>query len=192
MALGTIAASSFSSGSDNIAIGETAGFNWAGGNNGNIAIGNGGAPADSDTTRIGSGQARAFIAGVRGAATGNADAIPVLVDSAGQLGTTSSSRRYKRDIRSLAGAPESRALARLRPVSFRYTEEHAPGDQSTHYGLIAEEVEEVLPELVVSEDGRPETVAYQELPPLLLAELQRQRSRFDRLKARVARLERGD
>ena len=95
----------------------------------------------------------------------------MLIDSAGQLGTVSSSRRVKRDIHPLGAL---RSLMRLRPVSFRYR----TGPPELHYGLIAEQVAKVLPELAVyGEDGLPETVQYQELPVLLLGELQRQQRR---------------
>jgi hypothetical protein len=93
-----------------------------------------------------------------------------------------SSRRYKTGIRSI-GALADR-VQRLRPVSFRYR----TGPESRQYGLIAEEVAKVFPELVVrGRDGTVETVAYQLLPPLLLAELQRQERRIERLDARLRR-----
>ena len=113
----------------------------------------------------------------------------MLVNASGQLGTSASSRRVKRDIQPLGAL---RPLMKLRPVSFRYRE----GPPELHYGLIAEQVAKVLPELAVyGEDGLPETVQYQELPVLLLGELQRQRrvnraqaDRIDELAARVDRL----
>jgi hypothetical protein len=113
--------------------------------------------------------------------TDNADAVNVLIDSAGQLGTVSSSRRVKRDIAPLGAL---RPLMRLRPVSFRYR----TGAPELHYGLIAEQVARVLPALAVrGSDGRPETVQYQELPVLLLGALQRQQREKDALQAQVRR-----
>jgi hypothetical protein len=96
------------------------------------------------------------------------------------------------DIRDLTDA--SSRLAQLRPVSYQYKTE--PG--VTHYGLIAEEVDKVMPELVVrDEENRPETVQYHEIVPLLLkerqaqrAELSRQRELIERLTARVDELSR--
>jgi Chaperone of endosialidase len=161
-------------GSSNTALGPFAGQDLTTGMN-NIAIDNLGNAAESNTIRIGDSQTRAFISGISGVTTGGA-AVPVLIDAAGQLGTTSSSRRYKTEIRSLG---PGRSLMKLRPVSFRYRE----GPPELHYGLIAEQVAKVLPELVVrGEDGLPETVQYQELPVLLLGAVQDQ--------ARALRVER--
>ena len=120
--------------------------------------------------------------------TGIDDAVPVLVDSAGQLGTVSSSRRYKQDIEDMAGASES--LLSLRPVTFRYKKTFKDGDKPIQYGLIAEEVAEVFPDLVVyTEDGEPETVKYHLLATLLLNELQKQGEELQVLSARLERLE---
>ena len=160
-------------GGAHVAVGDRAGLQWTTGNY-NIAIGNQGASGDSYTTRIGASQTRAFIAGVRGVTTGIADAVPVLVDSAGQLGTISSSRRFKEDIRDMGDATER--LLDLRAVLFRYKGREGPDE----YGLIAEEVAEIFPELVVYDDeGLPETVKYHLLAPMLLNELQRTTDRLE-------------
>ena len=177
-ALGRFALGSNSTGAGNTAVGPSAGQNLTTGNN-NIDISNDGVAAEANTTRIGSVQTRAFIAGIRGTTTDVGDAVPVLIDSAGQLGTASSSRRAKRDIRPLR---ELQPLMELRPVSFRYRS----GPPELHYGLIAEQVAKVLPELAVyGVDGRPETVQYQELPALLLAKIQDQQRQINRLKREV-------
>src|SRR5439155_13032538 len=83
----------------NTAIGFFAGFNLTTGDD-NIDFNNPGVAGEGNTTRIGDTghQTRAFVAGIRGITTGVADAIPVVIDSAGQLGTVSSSRRYKFDV----------------------------------------------------------------------------------------------
>ena len=87
----------------------------------------------------------------------------MVVSSSGRLGVVASSARYKTDIHSLGDASDK--LAQLRPVSYRYKAE----PEATHYGLIAEEVDKVMPELVVRDGGnRPESVQYLELIPLLL------------------------
>src|SRR6266850_2032164 len=101
-------------GSGNIAIGQSAGSNLTTGDN-NIDIGNAGVAAEANTIRIGAGatQTATFIAGIRGVATVNANAVGVLVDSAGQLGTVSSSRRVKDHIADMGEA--SSTLMRLRP-----------------------------------------------------------------------------
>ena len=164
-------------GGGNIGLGSFAGFNLTTGG-GNICIGNVGVAAESNTIRIGDGQTRAFVAGIAGKTTGVNDAVPVLIDSAGQLGTISSSREVKQDIATLGDVSER--LLGLRPVSFRYKEHAARGDTTPQFGLIAEEVEEVFPELVVHDaQGRPETVKYHLLVPLLLNELQRLERRVE-------------
>jgi len=159
-------------GSGNTAIGAGAGQNVTLGSN-NIHISNGGFAADDALIRIGTGgtQTATFIAGIRGVTTGVDDALAVMIDSAGQLGTTSSSRRVKTDIRDLGD--QSRPLHQLRPVSFRYRSH--PPDGPPQYGLIAEEVAEIYPELVLLDpDGQPAGVRYHVLPAMLLNELQRQ------------------
>ena len=100
-----------------------------------------------------------------------ANAVAVVIDGAGQLGTVSSSRRVKDDIADMAGA--SSALLRLRPVTFHYKSDQNPAGRTLQYGLVAEEVAEVYPGLVAhSADGQIETVLYQFLPPMLLNEVQ--------------------
>jgi hypothetical protein len=151
--------------------------------NDSIFLGSGadGVAGDSNVIRIGgtvvgtgSGQQnRTFINGIRGVTTGLADAVPVLIDSAGQLGTVSSSRRYKKEIEDMGDA--SSQLLGLRPVTFKYRQEPVQGEQPLQFGLIAEEVAAVLPELVVYDaEHRPETVRYHLLSSMLLNELQKQ------------------
>jgi hypothetical protein len=125
------------------------------------------------------------VAGVRGVTTGNHDGVPVVIDSAGQLGTVNSSRRFKEDIQDMGEA--SRRLLSLRPVTFRYQKPFADGSKPLQYGLIAEEVAEVYPDLVAhSADGQIETVKYQVLDSMLLNEVQRQDSELHELRARIA------
>src|SRR5206468_12920060 len=103
----------------NIAIGDTADIEITT-TGGNIDIGNPGVSGDSLTIRIGSspGQNRTFIAGIRGRTTKNANAVPVVIDSAGQLGTASSSRRFKNEIKPMDKTSE--AILALKPVTFHY------------------------------------------------------------------------
>jgi hypothetical protein len=124
------------------------------------------------------------VAGVSGVATGLNNAVPVLIDSNGQLGTISSSRRFKEDIHDMGGASEG--LMRLRPVTFRYKKPFDDGSKPIQYGLIAEEVAEVYPDLVArSADGQIETVKYQVLDPMLLNEVQRQHAEAQRQQAEI-------
>ncbi len=162
------------SGNGNVAIGVGAGFGLTSGND-NVYLGaQAGAASESGTVRLGGVlHSRAFLAGVRGVTTGANNAVPVVIDASGQLGTVSSSRRTKSDIADLDPAVTA-ALHRLRPVQFRYTRPFSDGTTPLQYGLIAEEVQEVLPELVAFDAaGDPSTVKYHVLPGLLLADVQR-------------------
>src|SRR5206468_10841977 len=104
-------------GNNNIALGFSAGDNLTTGDN-NIDIGAEGVADESNTIRIGADQRGTFIAGIRGATTANANAIPVLIDSAGQLGTLSSSRRFKKESKPMDKSTE--ALLALKPVPFHH------------------------------------------------------------------------
>jgi len=171
-------------GPTNIAIGYYAGYNLTTGNN-NIDIGNTGVAGESSTIRLGTTgtHTRTFIAGISGVTTGAAG-VAVLVDSNGQLGTISSSRRVKDDIADMG--PASRGLMQLRPVTFHYKSDQNSSGRTLQYGLIAEEVAEVYPGLVArSADGQIETVLYQFLPPMLLNEYQQQQRTIEALRARV-------
>jgi hypothetical protein len=189
-ALGFEAGMSVSTGNFNIAIGDQAGNSVSSGNSNNIEIGSAGASADSGTIRIGTSgtQTSFFAAGIYGVSSGSNSAIPLLVDSSGQLVTVSSSRRYKEDIQDMGDA--SRDLMRLRPVTFRYKKTLADGSQPMQFGLIAEEVAEVYPDLVArSADGQIETVKHQLLDPMLLNEAQRQQVEIQRQQAQIRELE---
>lgn len=164
-----------------VADGLTQGFN-------NVYIGRAIAPGanESDTIRLGSGfNTRAFIEGIRGRTTGLNDAVNVVIDSSGQLGTVSSSARTKHDIAPVSASVGARLL-QLRPVQFRYNQPFANGSQPLQYGLIAEEVQQEMPELVaLGADGTPETVKYHVLPALLLHEVQRLTREVEELKRRL-------
>ncbi len=161
----------------------------------NIEVGPTGTSTDDHVIRIGDVQTATFIAGIRGTTTGNSDAVAVVVDSKGQLGTVNSSGRFKEDVRDMADA--SSGLLRLRPVTYRYKQAYADGSKPIDYGLIAEEVAEVYPDLVVKgADGLVQTVQYQKLPPMLLNELQKQneiirqqREEVQKLESRLAAIE---
>mgnify|MGYP000639721110 CR=1 FL=1 len=172
VAVGTFALENLISGTNNIAIGYAAGQSIGSSGSSNILIGHNGT-AESNTIRIGVVQTRAFIAGIRGVSTGVGNAIPVVIDSSGQLGTVSSSQRVKDDIADMGEA--SNTLMKLRPVTFHYKSDKNPKGRSLQYGLIAEEVEKVAPGLVARNNkGEIETVYYQHLTPMLLNEYQKQ------------------
>ena len=162
----------------NIALGFNAGNLHTAGDN-NIYIGSPGNASESNTTRIGGSHTRAFMAGVRGVTTGQPDAVPVVIDSTGQLGTVLSSRRFKEGIRDMGDA--SSALMRLRPVTFHYKQGPDDGLQRLQYGLIAEEVAEIFPDLVVYDgNGNIETVQYHHVNMMLLNEVQKQQRKLER------------
>jgi len=174
-------------GDNNTALGFNAGVNLTSGSN-NIYIGNAGTATESTTIRIGAGQNRAFIAGIRNVTTGVANALPVVIDGNGQLGTVSSSQRFKEHIEKMGAASE--VLYRLRPVSFLYKPEYGGKPDLPQFGLIAEDVAKVAPDLVVYDDqGKPYTVNYQFLTPMLLNELQKKDLEIEKLRARLDALE---
>ena len=153
----------------------------------NIFIGDGGSVLSSATETICIGnpneQTATFIAGISAVTTGSNNAVELMIDSNGQLGAVSSSRQYKEDISGMGDA--SARLLRLRPVTFRYRKPYNDGSKPIQYGLVAEEVAQVFPELAVfNAQGQPETVKYQLLAPLLLNEFQKQRQRIEE-RARV-------
>ncbi len=173
-------------GSNNIAIGYQAGAQLANADGNNIDIANLGTAGDNHTIRIGSSnQTSFFAAGISGT---NVTGVPVLISSSGQLGVQNSSIRFKKDVQDMAGA--SAGLLRLRPVTYRYKEPYADGSQPVDYGLVAEEVAQVYPDLVVrSEDGQIQTVQYQKLTPMLLNEVQKEHQLIERQAETIRQLE---
>jgi hypothetical protein len=140
---------------------------------------------ESNTTRIGTAgaQARTFIAGIRGVTTVSADSTWVMIDSNGQLGTVNSSRTLKRDIRDMGDT--TGAIMGLRPVRFRY-KMHGP-DSPQQYGLVAEEVAEVAPNLVARKpDGEIETVYYDKVYAMMLNQVQTQQRLIESQKRELA------
>ena len=188
-ALGLAALFYNTSGNRNIGLGQNAGANQTTGSD-NIYIANTGVAAESGFIRIGTvgTQQRAFIAGISGIAIPGGG--PVYINSSGLLGTTSvSSARYKQDIHDMGDSSD--VLMKLRPVTFRYREDvvGAADSKDTRFGLIAEEVAQVAPQLTTSDDeGRPNSVKYHELPVLLLNETQKQQRTIDSQRELVASL----
>lgn len=168
-------------GSHNIGLGADAGFNVTSGYY-NIEIGNEGTSSDNGMIRIGAAgsQTATFIAGISNAqVTGAA----VYVTSSGQLGVLASSERYKIGIRPMG--ENSSKLQRLRPVSFHLRSDPTGAVQ---YGLIAEEVDKIYPELVIRDDsGKIQGVRYDELAPMLVHEVQKQAAEIRNLKRQRVR-----
>jgi hypothetical protein len=184
-AVGAGALSFLINGSDNTVLGATAGSSLTNGNN-NIYIANAGLAVESNTIRIGTlgTQTAAYMQGIFGA-TVAVGGLAVEVDANGQLGTVVSSAEFKKNIQDLDSASDK--LRRLRPVRFEYKNDELCTPQ---IGLIAQEVADVFPELVVYDlEGQPYSVRYQILPVLLLQELQRHQDLIDDLTTRVSQLE---
>lgn len=183
-AMGSGCLPSLLTGASNTCVGYIAGFHYSGAETNNILIGASvlGTSGESTTTRIGNQatQTACFIAGITGVTVANSAA--VLIDTtSGQLGTVASSARYKENIKDLQD--ESSPIYNLRPVTFNYKKDASKIKQC---GLIAEEVLQFMPELVVFKGGEPETVKYHDLPILLLAEIQKLKVQIELLKKRLA------
>jgi hypothetical protein len=163
-------------GSSNIALGVSAGTNLTTGSN-NIDIGNNGAAGDFARIRIGTRPTHknTFIAGIFGVTVPTG--VAVLVDNSGHLGTTTSSARFKEAIKPMDKASES--ILALKPVTFRYKQELDP-QRIAQFGLVAEEVEKVNPDLVARDDeGKPYTVRYEAVNAMLLNEFLKAHHKID-------------
>ena len=159
-----------------------AGVNLTNGDN-NIDIGNQGVAGESNTIRIGSDHSRTFIAGIFGAFSGF-NTVPVMIDAAGQLQSVNSSRRFKNEIQPMDNA--SQAILALKPVTFHYESDKRNTPQ---FGLIAEEVAEVNPDLVVHDkNGEIYTVRYDAVNAMLLNEFLKEHRTVQELKREIAGL----
>jgi len=190
------------SGSSNVGIGYEAGWNLTSGysntlvgtfagtgllsnEHDNIMIGNSGTSGDIGTIRIGSGtQGATFIAGIYSSSTSGG--VPVYVTSSGRLGYNSSSRNVKRDIRDMGDTTDT--IMGLHPVRFHY-KDSGPGEPE-QYGLIAEEVAEVAPDLAFrDQEGNVKTVYYDKVNAMLLNEVQKLHRVIEQLTSRLSELE---
>jgi len=142
-------------GSNNTANGLNALFSNTGSNNTAVGVGAGSSLTTGD----------------------NADAVNVVIDSNGQLGTASSSRRFKKEIKPMDQTSE--AILALKPVTFHYKSDTTDTPQ---FGLIAEEVAKVNPDLVVRDkDGKPYSVRYDEVNAMLLNEFLKEHRKVQEL-----------
>src|SRR5205823_2379175 len=170
--------------SNNIALGSNAGTNLTTGNN-NIDIGNAGMASESDTIRIGTHatHTKTFIAGISGAAIGGME---VRVNQNGRLGIEPSSKRFKDEIKPMDRASE--AILALKPVTFRYKKE-IDADRTPQFGLVAEDVEKVHPDLVVRDaEGKVYTVRYDAVNAMLLNEFLKEHRKNEEQEATIAQL----
>src|SRR5438477_1225506 len=183
-AAGIQALNNNTSGSNNVAVGALAGQNLTTGNN-NIDIGAPGNAGEANTIRIGKQgtQKSTFVAGIFGAAVSGST---VVVSSTGKLGVASSSARFKQAIKPMDKASE--AILALKPVSFQYKEEIDP-EGIPQFGLIAEEVEKVNPDLVGrDENGKVSTVRYEAVNAMLLNEFLKEHRMVEDQEAAIAQL----
>jgi hypothetical protein len=173
-------------GNHNIALGNRAGENLTTGDQ-NIYIGNLGDLTESKTIRIGTKgtHTNTFIAGIRGVTVVGGAA--VFVNENGQLGTLPSSQRFKDEIKPMDKASE--AILALKPVTFRYKKEIAP-EGIPQFGLVAEDVEKVNPDLVVrDEKGQIYSVRYEAVNAMLLNEFLKEHRTVQDLESTVAKQE---
>jgi len=174
-------------GNNNVAVGSNAGANLTTGSN-NIVIGGGilGVAGEANTTRIGkSTQAKTLIGGIYGKPVASATGVPVRIDSTGKLGTVLSSARYKEAVKPMDQASDR--ILELKPVTFQYKKDVDP-DGTTQFGLIAEQVEKVAPDLIVrDQDGKPSTVRYEAVNAMLLNEFLKEHAQVEKQQATIER-----
>src|SRR6266566_4203736 len=171
-----------STGGQNTALGFEAGQNLTTGSN-NIDIGNAGVATESNTIRIGAQgtQTKTFMAGINGA---GGTGVAVKVNAAGQLGTAPSSQRFKDAIKPMEKASE--AILALKPVTFHYKKELDP-EGTPQFGLVAEQVEKVNPDLVARDDqGKVYTVRYEAVNAMLLNEFLKEHRTVEQQRAAIA------
>ena len=172
-------------GNDNIALGYEAGMNISTGSS-TICIGHPGVTSDTNTIRIGTSgvQTTAFIAGISGASVPGG--VGVVVDVNGKLGTIVSSAAFKNDVKPMDKASE--AILSLKPVTFRYRKELDPNGVP-QFGLVAEEVEKVNPDLVArDQQGKPYTVRYEAVNSMLLNEFLKAHRKIEEQQTAIAQL----
>jgi hypothetical protein len=187
-AVGVSALSSNTEGAFNTAVGANALANSLG--LGNIALGSGAGDnvtTASDVICIGAGGANVsnscFIGQIFG--TTSSGGIGVFINSDGRLGTTTSSQRFKQDIEPMAKTSE--ALFALKPVTFRYKKAIDP-EGTAQFGLVAEDVEAVNPDLVVRDKGgKAHSVRYDQVNAMLLNEFLKEHRHVQEQDATIAR-----
>jgi len=173
-----------STGNSNIGLGYNAGSNLTTGDL-NIDIGNQGVAGESGTIRIGTqgSHLTTFIAGINNTAVAG---LPVVIDANGQLGISGSSERFKQDVQPMDSASET--VLKLKPVTFEYKDRIDPAERR-QFGLIAEEVAKVDPDLIVRDrDGKILTVRYDAVNAMLLNEFLKEHRKVEVQERRIAEL----
>jgi hypothetical protein len=183
-AVGSLALRDNTTGTFNIALGDFAGSAITTGHS-NIDIGNFGVAGESNTIRIGDEavQTATYIAGISGRTASGG--VAVFVNSNGKLGSSTSSARFKEEIKPMGEASE--AILALKPVTFRYKPEIDP-KRIPQFGLVAEEVEKVNPDLVARDkEGKPYSVRYDQVNAMLLNEFLKEHRKNEEQQATIAR-----
>src|SRR5262249_30449366 len=183
-ACGDLALQNNKSGDNNIAVGLQAGMNLTTGNN-NIDIGAPGVTGEANKIRIGKvgTQNGTFIAGIHGVTI--ASGLQGIVDTSGHLGTVGSSARFKNDIKPMDKTSE--AILALKPVTFHYKKDLDP-DGIPQFGLVAEQVEKVDPDLVARDDqGKVYSVRYEAVNAMLLNEFLKEHHKVEEQGAIIAK-----
>jgi hypothetical protein len=198
VAVGWWSLDSVQDGTNDIAVGYEAGINFSGTESGNIDIGNAGVAGDNNTIRIGTdivvssnSVASTYVAGIYNSTVVG---VPVYVQPDGQLGTLTSSARYKQNIQTMADASD--VLLSLRPVKYQYQPGIDPKGRP-QFGLVAEEVDKIDPDLVVHDEQHGiYTVRYEAVNAMLLNEflkqhekVEAQNTEIESLKAKAARVD---
>jgi Chaperone of endosialidase len=175
-AVGHQALTNNTTGMSNVALGFGAGsFATTGSNNVYIGAGMGGIAGESNAC---------YIRSIFGQTS--ASGIPVLVNANNKLGTTTSSKRFKEEIKPMDKASE--ALFSLNPVAFRYKKEIDPEGKG-QFGLVAEEVEKVNPDLIMRDkEGRAYSVRYDQVNAMLLNEFLKEHRKVEKLESMVTDL----
>jgi len=187
-AIGFQTLANFVSGLNNVAVGESAGSLLTAGDF-NIYINNAGVGNESHTIRIGTPglDGPTFIAGIHGAIASGGAAVFVSAD--GQLGTSTSSERFKEDIRPMDKASE--AILALQPVTFRYKQKLDPRG-IPQFGLVAEQVEKINPDLIArDQEGKPYTVRYEAVNAMLLNEFLKEHRKVEQMQKQIDALTAG-
>jgi trimeric autotransporter adhesin len=176
VAFGNSALQNNITGVNNTALGFSAGSNATTSSN-NVYIG-------ANMVGVADESDACYIASIFGQTS--VDGLPVLVNANNKLGTTTSSKRFKEDIQPMDKTSE--ALLALRPVTFRYKKEIDPAGRS-QFGLVAEEVEKVNPDLVVHDkDRKIYSVRYDQVNAMLLNEFLKEHKKVEEQQATIAQL----
>jgi len=199
VAVGDEAGNAVTTGSENTFVGKSAGAGATDTLSGNIYLGvRAGVGVGDEVAFIRIGETTppvvydTFVQGIYQRPAGPAP-LPVVCGSNGKLTANASSRRFKHDIKPIEKGTE--AILALKPVTFRYNSDDKKNIDNTEaldFGLVAEEVDEVIPDLVIRDkEGKPLSVHYQGVTMMLLSEFIKEHKKVEELQATVAQQQKG-